>query len=265
MTHRLTFLICLFCCSTLAGPVATTNLLLNPGGEDNSLVNWAVGGDAGPHLDSGTFDVNITPHSGTNQFVGGNGSVGTLRQIVPLVGNPGVTAVSIDSGALLAYVSFWEQGLSQADPSDDGYVNIVFLGATSNSVSGWSSPEIDSHFSVWSNYSAYLPIPAGTRFIQYTMNFIRHAGSDLDAFIDDNVLAVTDYIHQPVISVAASSTNAVFSWPTLYSDGFQLQQNTNVTVTNWTRVSTPFQITNGLNQVTNALSPPRQFFRLYHP
>jgi hypothetical protein len=243
--------------------VATTNLLLNPGGEANSLVNWIAGGDSGPRVDNGTFDIGINPHSGTNDFLGGHGNVGTLTQIVPLVGNPGVTAVSIDSGMLLAYVSFWGQGLGQSSPSDDGYVGLVFLGSTSNSISVWSSPEIDSHSGTWSNYSTYLPIPTGTRFIQYTMYFILHAGSDLDGFIDDNVLAVTDSIQRPALNITTSITNLIVSWPTPYSDGFQLQRNTNLVTTNWT--STQFQITNGVNRATLSVPPPRQFFRLYHP
>jgi hypothetical protein len=259
MIPRLAFLIGFICCSTFAGPIATTNLLQNPGAEANSLTNWAVGGDSGPRVDNGTFDSSIKPRSGTNDFLGGSGSVGTLTQVVP------VGAYPIDSGTLLAYVSFWEQGLSQGTPSDDGYVSLAFLGATSNSLSVWTSPEIDSHSGVWSNYSAYLPIPTGTRFIQYTMNFVRHSGNDLDAFIDDNILAVADSIQKPVLAVTASATNTVVVWPVAYSDGFQLLQNTNLAGTNWTPVLTLSQISNGLNRVTFTAPPPNQFFRLYHP
>lgn len=263
MTHRLLFLLSFLCCSVAAGSVATTNLLLNPGGETGTLANWVAGGNSGPRVDNGTFDLSVQPHSGTNDFLGGRGSVGTLTQIVPLVGSPGVTAVSLDSGTLLAYVSFWEQGLSQGTPSDDGYVSLVFLGSTSNSISVWAAPEIDSHSGTWSNYSTYLPIPAGTRFIQYTMNFILHQGSDLDGFIDDNVLSVSDSIQQPSLNITTSTTNVIVSWPTSYSDGFQLQQNTNLVATNWTNV--PFQTTNGINQAIFSVPPPKQFFRLYHP
>ena len=265
MTIRLAFFISLVCCSTFAGPLVTTNLLLNPGGEDNNLVNWVVGGDSSPRLDNGTFDPGLKPHSGTNQFLGGRGAVGTLTQIVSLVGKPGVTTTTIDAGGLLAYVSFWEQGLGQGtSPNDDGYVSIAFLGATSNNISGWASPEVDSP-SVWTNYSSYVPIPAGTRFVQYTMNFIRHAGADLDAFMDDNLLAVTDFVSNPVLSITTSPTNVIVSWPAAYSSGFELQQNANLTVTNWTTVSASVQTVNGTNQVLLSTPPPREFFRLYHP
>lgn len=254
----------LSCCSTLAVSFATTNLLLNPGGEANSLTNWVAGGDSGPRLDNGSFDTGINPHSGTNDFLAGTGATGSLSQIVSIVGNPGVTTSSIDGGGLSAYVSFWEQGLNQGTPSDDAFVNMVFLGATSNTLSIWASPEIDSHNQTWSNYSAYVPVPSGTRFIQYSMNFVRHVGNDLDGFVDDNVLAITGATQLPRLNVANVTTNALVYWPTLYSDGFQLQQSTNLSTTNWTVPAGPLKIVNGTNQVLVPLAGS-QFFRLYHP
>jgi hypothetical protein len=96
------------------------------------------------------------------------------------------------------------------------------------------------------------------------MNFIRPQGSDLDSFFDDNVLGVTDSVQMPLLKVGTSPTNEIVFWPTLYSDGFQLQQNSNLTVTNWTATGTTFQITNGSNQATFSSPPPNRFFRLYH-
>lgn len=264
MISRALLFIFLTCYSALAGSLATTNLLLNPGGEANSLTNWIPGGDSGPRLDNGSFDSGINPHSGTNDFLAGTGSLGSLSQIVSIVGNPGVTTASIDGGGLLAYVSFWEQGLNQGLSSDDAYVSVIFMGATSNILSTWTSPEVDSHNLTWSNYSAYLPLPASTRFIQYNMNFVRHVGNDLDGFIDDNVLSIVDSDQLPRLSVANVVTNNLVYWPILYSDGFLLQQNTNLSKTNWTVATNPLKIVNGTNQV---LFPPAgsQFFRLYHP
>jgi len=250
--------------SVLAQPVATTNLLLNPGGEAGSLTNWIPGGNSGPRLDNGSFDSGINPYSGTNDFLAGTGSLGSLSQIVSLVGNPGVTTGSIDGGGLSAYISFWEQGLNQASQSDDAYVSVVFLGATSNVLSTWTSPEIDSHNLTWSNFSAYLPLPVSTRFIQYNMNFVRHVGSDLDGFVDDNVLTIVGSAQRPRLSIANVTTNNLVYWPVLYADGFILQQNTNLASTNWISATSPLKIVNGTNQ---ALYPRTggQFFRLYHP
>ena len=265
MTHRLVFLICFACYSTFAAPFATTNLLLNPGGEAGTLTNWVVGGVSNPRLDNGSFDLGINPRSGTNDFLAGTGANGSLSQTVALVGNQGITAGAIDAGNLLAYVSFWEQGLDQGTPSDDAYVSLGFLDAVSNSISAWSSPEIDSHSGTWSNFSAYVTIPTGTRFIQYTMNFVRHAGSDLDGFVDDNLLSVSVSAQIPALSISRSSTSAMLSWPATYSDGFVLEQSTNVSATNWTVIGNPVTTLNGTNQVSVSLLENAQFFRLHHP
>lgn len=257
--------IALTCSSTFAALPLTTNLLLNAGAEANSLTNWVPGGDSNPRVDNGTFDTSVMPRSGTNDFLGGTGAAGSLSQIVSLVGNQGITASAIDSGALLAYVSFWEQGLSQGTPSDDAYVSLIFMGATSNSLGIWASPEIDSHTSVWSNYSTYIPIPVNTRFIQYSMNFVRHSGNDLDGFVDDNVLSVASSIQAPRLNVTSATTNIVVSWPALYSDGFILLQATNLTATNWNPVSSFSTNINGTNRVLVSPALRNQFFRLHHP
>ena len=113
MKFPVLLLAALCCHSVLAVSFVTTNLLLNPGGEANNLTDWVAGGNSGPRLDNGTFETAIMPHSGTNDFLAGTGSVGSLSQTVPLVGNQGIAAGAIDSGNLQAYVSFWEQGLNQ--------------------------------------------------------------------------------------------------------------------------------------------------------
>jgi len=263
MTSRLIFLFFLVCCSAIASPLATTNLLLNPGGEASTLTNWVIGGVSNPRLDNGSFDTGILPHSGTNDFLAGTGADGSLSQIVALVGNQGITSEAIDAGNLQAYVSFWEQGLSQGTPSDDAYVSLGFLDAASNSVTAWSSPEVDSHSGTWTNFSIYIPIPANTRFIQYTMNFVRHAGNDLDGFVDDNLLSVST--QAPVLKISGSSTSAVVFWPTNGADGFVLMQSTNLSLGNWTVVGNPVTTLNGTNQVSISSLLKAQFFRLYHP
>ncbi len=167
-----------------------TNLLSNPGAEADTLTNWTVGGSSGPTVDNGSFDPGINPHSGSYDFRGGTGALGSLAQVVPLVGSQGLTATAIDSGGSLALVSFWEQGLNQGTPSDNAYVSLAFWNGASNVISTVSTPEIDSHAGAWSNYLALFQIPAGARYIQYTMDFVRHSGNDLDAFVDDNRLSV---------------------------------------------------------------------------
>lgn len=177
----------------------------------------------------------------------------------------GVPAANIDAGTLLAYLSFWEQGLNQGTPSDDAHCSLDFLDVGTNLLSTVITPTIDSHNLTWSNYAAYYPIPAGTRFIQYNMIFTRNVGSDLDAFIDDNVLAVTSAIQLPALHIATAGTNVLVFWPQAYSGGYLLQQNTNLASTNWVFSPLPVASIGDTNQVS--VSPPlgNSFFRLYHP
>ena len=169
----------------------TTNLLSNPGAEAGSIAGWTVGGTSNPGVDSGSFDPGINPNSGTFDFYGHTGASGTLTQDVTLVGTQGITAALIDNGTTVAGVSFFEQGLNQGTPSDDARVTLSFLDGSSTVLSSVSTPEADSHNGAWQNFTGSFAIPIGTRTIAYTMEFIRHSGNDLDAFVDDNSLVVT--------------------------------------------------------------------------
>jgi hypothetical protein len=178
---------------------ADTNLLTNPGAEDGNLTGWTVGGASNPSVDSGSFDPGINPHSGSYDFYGHTGADGTLSQTVSL---GSFSDAAIDAGDTTASLAFWEQGLNQGTPSDDAYVSLTFLNASSAVISSVSTPEVDSHNGTWEEYSDTYTIPAGTRSIEYTMDFVRHAGSDLDAFVDDNSLTVT--YANPVLPLPAS-------------------------------------------------------------
>ena len=168
----------------------TPNLLINPGAETGTLANWTIGGPGTPTVDSGTFDSGINPHTGSYDFLGHDSASDTLSQTVSLL-TQGITAADLDSGNLYANLSFWEQGLNQGTPSDDAFVTLTFLDSNGAAISMVNSGEVDSHDNAWMNFQSYYPLPTGTRSITYTMNFMRHAGSDLDAFVDDNSLQVS--------------------------------------------------------------------------
>lgn len=158
------------------------NLLTNPGAEAGSLAGWTAGGTASVRVDNGSFNSNIKPFEGSYAFVGGNGLFGSLTQTV--------TLGTLAAGSL-ANVSFWEQGLNQGNPSDNAFVSLSFLDASNSVLQSVSTPTVDSHLGNWQQYSGSFAIPVGTVAIAYTMNFQRAAGSDLDAYIDANVLTVT--------------------------------------------------------------------------
>ena len=173
-------------------PFTTTNLLINPGAETGDISDWTSGMASTSSVDNGSFDKGLSPHSGNYDFFGHHEPLATLSQTISLIGNQGITASMIDGGNLFADVSFWEQGLAQGEPSDSGSILLTFLGTSNNIIGTTSTPIIDSHDKTWKNSSSQYSIPAGTRSIGYTMNFIRHQGSDNDAFVDDNSLIVTN-------------------------------------------------------------------------
>ena len=248
----------------LSDPISTTNLLLNPGGEAGSLLNWTAGGDSAPRLDSGTFDAGIAPHSGSYDFLGGAGVSGSLAQVVSLVGNQAITAAAIDNRRLLASVSFWEQSFNQ-NPADAAYISLTFFNSSSNLISSVATTEVAAAANLtWSNSGALFPIPAGTRYLQYTMNFIRHNGSDLDAFLDDNRLAVFEAALLPRLNSDPNSAAAIF-WPTNFADGFVLQSTTNLASANWVASTDPVSMINGTNRITPPATAGSKFFRLSHP
>jgi hypothetical protein len=87
-----------------------------------------------------------------------------------------------------------------------------------------------------------------------------------------NIFAVTNLSSQAfqvtlspaALGVALSGATLVLSWPSP-PGGFVLQENTNLTTTNWMTVTNMPTLTNGLNQVDLLPPPGTQFFRLDYP
>ncbi len=176
---------------------AHANMLVNPGAETGDLTGWTPGGGAvPPHIDSGSFDPGIDPHSGNFDFLGGTGLLFTLTQNVSLAG-------IVDP--MTATVSFWQQGLNQGPTSDNSHVTLDFLDAGGAVISSVSTAVVDSHGGTWTEGGGTFAIPTGTASIDYVMNFNRAVGSDLDSFIDDNSLSV----NSPVTSVPEPANGAL--------------------------------------------------------
>jgi hypothetical protein len=243
----------------------TDNLLLNPGADLGTTVDWIASGNVPPGVDDGTTHP-VLPHTGGYDFLGG-GDFGYLSQVMALVGNQGITTASIDSGQLLATVSFWEQTLTNqfgfGPPYDDAQVTLSFLDAASNTISSISTPELESHNNYWSNYTGGYLIPAGTRFINYTMDFIPHGDNDL-VFVDDNLLLVS-FVHGiqlPSLSMLKAGSNVVISWPG-WATNFVLESSTNLPAAySWQNVTNVPTATPGGLAVTNSPTGPNRFYRL---
>jgi hypothetical protein len=68
----------------------------------------------------------------------------------------------------------------------------------------------------------------------------------------------------PTLSVTKQAGNVVISWPT-NATGFALEYSTDLTTTNWNPVSPDPMILGNRNVVTNGMTNPATFFRLYKP
>jgi len=66
------------------------------------------------------------------------------------------------------------------------------------------------------------------------------------------------------LNLALSGTNQLVSWPSPPGD-FVLQQNSDLTTTNWTTVTNVPAMVNGQNQVTLPPGSSNQFYRLEYP
>ena len=239
------------------------NLLLNPGAEAGTLTNWVVGGNSNAGLDQGTFDANIQPRTGAFDFYGGTGASGILSQLVNLQNRAGISLATIDAGNYRAGVSFWEQGLNQSALSDDAYVSLAFLNVNQQVIGSVATPEVDAHNGVWQNYTNQYVLPSGTRYIVYNINFVRHAGGDLDAFVDDASLSLIDVTASsgiPVLSIApAGGANVTVSW-TPATPGFVLQECSDLRLANWSNSAS-----GAINPITVSTAGVAKFYRLMHP
>ena len=90
--------------------------------------------------------------------------------------------------------------------------------------------------------------------------FAFHAYDQTANVLLDNV-SVT-LLTGPQLGVSLTGPNLVLTW-TNSATGFTLQTSTNLnSAASWTNLATVPVIQNGLYTVTNAISGPRQYFRL---
>jgi len=68
----------------------------------------------------------------------------------------------------------------------------------------------------------------------------------------------------PVLSITISGSNALINWPTS-STGFRLQENPDLSSTNWTDLTATPGVTNQQNQVSVSTADGARFYRLKHP
>ncbi|CAF0803912.1 unnamed protein product [Adineta steineri] len=173
------------------------NLLVNPGAE-SVLSGWTQSGPATAIQDTGgTINSGYNPRSGSGMFAGGFGaggsSAGLYQNVELLGGTQNFGAAQLDSGTLHVEIIFYYQNYYNFFLSTDAaQVVVTFRSATNATLSSAadSGPQICGTNPGWCLYSSTISLPVGTRRIQYRMNFIRHGGTDIDSYIDDNSLRI---------------------------------------------------------------------------
>ncbi|UJR23583.1 hypothetical protein I4U23_026572 [Adineta vaga] len=185
--------------TTTTTTMVPPNLLVNPGAESGNIGGWTQLGPAAAIVDSGgSFNKGYYPKSGTYCFAGGrgsNGDISTLSQNVRLLGGiQGFTEAQLDSGRLKAFVQFyyqtWDHPLMRHDEVE---VIIIFRSLTHTDIQTTSSGGRACKTNPgWCEYRNEIPLPKGTRSIDYLMRFTRKdiGGSSIDSYTDDNLLKV---------------------------------------------------------------------------
>ncbi len=178
----------------------TANLLTNPGAEQGTgndpgiVTGWTAGGTTNPGRDDGTLD-GIAPYAGTYAFfggTGGSGSNGTLTQRVDLVG-AGLTVALINTPGTTATFSFFERSLNDGgtpNVGDAAGVNLFFLNAAGTQIGTATNGPFYSP-GQWTFETATAAVPAGTRYVDFQMTFLKRIGVDSDGYIDNASLTVS--------------------------------------------------------------------------
>ncbi len=68
----------------------------------------------------------------------------------------------------------------------------------------------------------------------------------------------------PTLTIQPTTNGVIIGWPAS-ATGFHLQQNTNLTTTNWVANTAPTNVVSGTNQVTISPAAGKTFFRLINP
>ncbi|HTA46905.1 MAG TPA: FG-GAP-like repeat-containing protein [Bryobacteraceae bacterium] len=174
---------------------STPNLLVNPGADDGTLNGWWADNPLSKAFSLG----------GIYSFEGGNTPAAFITQTVNLSNVTGVTLAQVDSGNLVANYSFWFY--DQEAANCQGQITLTFYDGSR--VTGQGLSEILQKASHWINGAGSFAIPAGTRSINYTMDFLATTATN-SCLIDDNFLTINQ--RPPGTSITlTSSLNPAFT------------------------------------------------------
>ena len=124
-----------------------------------------------------------------------------------------------------------------------------------------STGEIHLSLDSGANWTTSTPAGAGAQFISVACS---GDGSSFVAAVSGGLIYRMQLPLEPKLKIASSGTAAVLTWP-YPSQGFQLQESTNLLNNRWNDVVLPSRIpgTNWQFAVTVPLSSPERFYRLF--
>ena len=162
-----------------AGDALTDNLLLNPGAEDG-IEHWTITSGTLESVTAGECD-GREPHSGERYFVVGGiceneAEVASAVQRVEVDG----FATAIDEDRATAFVAGWFRDYSGDDLPE---IEVVAIDAKGAEIA--TSGRLGEPSAAWIQLADTLPLPAGTRSLDFLLHGTRNAGGDNDSYLDD--------------------------------------------------------------------------------
>lgn len=173
------------------------NLLVNPGAEAGTTAGWTQRGSSNVIVDSGQLNSGYNPRTGRFCFAGGHGpsSPSRLIQTIQLLrGIQNFTAQQLDSARLTVRAIFYYQTYDTFFMRNDKVQVILAFRTSTMTIPGFTTGELAcSRKPGWCIFDRSVTLPAGTRTIDYTMEFYRRdlVGSAIDCYVDDNSIAVS--------------------------------------------------------------------------
>ncbi|MCP4867869.1 MAG: hypothetical protein GY898_04035 [Proteobacteria bacterium] len=162
-----------------AGDALTKNLLLNPGAEDG-IEHWSITSGTLESVTGGECE-GVEPRSGGRYFAIG-GLCADESETASAVQRVEVDAYAkaIDDERATAFIAGWFRDFSGDDLPE---VEVIAIDAKGAKIA--SSGRHGEPIATWTQLTDELPLPPGTRSLDFLMHGTRFAGTDNDSYLDD--------------------------------------------------------------------------------
>lgn len=234
---------------------------------DGSLTVFTNNGSGGFVLAS-TISVGSGPYSVVAADVNGDGKVDlvsansgddTLTVLTNSGGGKFVLSSVVDLDTANVPTPTTPQSVFAAGVNGDGKVDLITANSGDDTLSvltnnGSGGFMLDTNVDISADGTPFSVIAADVS-----------GDGALDLIRADNNGFVSVLFSVPTIRTNPVSGGIVLAWPTNNTDGFVLQQNSNLATTNWVNVTNAQTTVIGQNEVVDSLRNTNRFYRLRHP